>query len=316
MNQLFLMDPLEGIAPDTDTTYALMRAAQARGHSLFFARAQDLSLVGGSPWVTAREVELPDPAGGTIFRWKDEARFLEVSGFPIVWLRTDPPFDEAYLETTWILDRVDPARCRVVNDPSGVRGANEKLYALHFPELCPPTLVTSDRALLRRFVDEHGEAVLKPPNGHAGSGILFAKAGMRGLSSLIEVATQGGSRTEAQRYLPEASQGDKRILLLNGDPLGAILRIHAPGEERNNLHLGGEAIPSTLDDADLRIVQTVAPRLRADGLVFVGLDVIGGMLTEINVTSPTGIQEIEGFDGAGACERVIEWSEKNAPQRE
>lgn len=313
MNQLFIMDPLEKVNPATDTTYALMRAAARRGHSLHFAEARDLSLVGGTPHVSSREVELLPPGEGPLFRWRGEASFRDVSSFPLVWLRTDPPFDAAYLEATWILDRVDRSRCRVINDPVGIRGANEKLYALHFPELCPPTLVSSDRGLLRRFVEEHGEVVFKPPEGHAGSGILFAHSKMRGLGALIEVATRDGMRTEVQAYLPASTQGDKRILLLDGEPLGAVLRVHGPGEERNNLHLGGTAAKTSLDDDDWRIVRTVAPRLRQDGLVFVGLDVIGGKLTEVNVTSPTGIQELETLDGPGGCDRVIEWTERNAP---
>lgn len=311
MEQLFLMDPLERVNPATDTTFALMRAAAARGHRLFFAEAHDLSLVGGTPWVTAREVALP--AEGPLFEWRGAPTFRELATFPIVWLRTDPPFDEAYLEATWLLDRVDPSRCKVINDPAGVRRANEKLYALHFPELCPPTLVSADRALLRRFVDEHREVVFKPLSGHAGAGILFAQAGMRGLNALIEVATPNGTRTEVQAYLPAATKGDKRILLLDGEPLGAVLRVHAPGEERNNLHLGGTAAQTTLDEDDLHIIRTVAPRLRKDGLSFVGLDVIGGKLTEVNVTSPTGIREIEDLDGPGACAKVIEWTERSAP---
>lgn len=307
MDQLFLMDPLEQADPTKDTTWALMRAACARGHRIHHASANDLSLRGGTPWVKARPVAIP--AEGAAFSWLGDAAHREVSSFRIVWLRTDPPFDEAYLESTWILDRVDASRCLVVNDPGGVRRANEKLYALHFPELCPPTLVSSDRELLRRFVEEHGEVVFKPIGGHAGNGILFANAGMRGLSALIEVATAGGARTEVQRYLPEATMGDKRILLLDGEPLGAVLRVHGPGEERNNLHLGGSAAKATLDDGDLAIVRTLAPRLRMDGLHFVGIDVIGGKLTEVNVTSPTGIQEIEALDGPGASERVIRWAE-------
>ena len=310
MDQLFLMDPLELADPTKDTTWALMRAACARGHGVHHASARDLSLRGGTPWVKARAVSIP-PAGGA-FAWLGEASHREVSSFRIVWLRTDPPFDAAYLESTWILDRVDRSRCLLVNDPAGVRSANEKLYALHFPELCPPTLVSSDRALLRRFVEEHGEVVFKPIAGHAGSGILFARADMRGLGALIEVATAGGARTEVQRYLPEAAHGDKRILLLDGEPLGAVLRVRGPGEERNNLHLGGSAARATLDEGDQRIVRTLGPRLRADGLHFVGIDVIGGHLTEVNVTSPTGIQEMEAFDGPGASERVIRWAEERA----
>jgi len=314
MQQLFLMDPLEGVAPATDTTFALMRAAAARGHRIFFARAETLSLWGGTAHVSAREVLLP-PEGhpGPHFEWRGEAEVRQVEDFPVVWIRTDPPFDEAYLEATWILDRVDRRRTLLMNDPTGIRGANEKLYALNFSELCPPTLVTSDRAHLRRFVEEHGEAVLKPLAGYAGGGILFANAKMRGLSALIEVATPGGARTEAQAYLPEAARGDKRIILLNGEPLGAVLRVHGEGEERNNLHLGGSAQKTTLDDDDRRIIRAIAPRLREDGLRFVGVDVIGGKLTEINVTSPTGILEIEALDGPGARSRVIQWTEENAP---
>lgn len=311
MEMLFIMDPLERAAPDKDTTWALMRNAGARGHRTFFALADDLSLEGGTPWIRARPVAIP-PSGGA-FRWEGPAAWREVASFPIVWLRTDPPFDSRYVEATWILDRVDRNRCRVVNDPTGVRAANEKLYALHFPELCPTTLVTSDRARLRAFVEEHGEVVLKSLSGHAGEGILFASRGMRGLNAAIEAATPGGARCEAQVFLPAAAGGDKRILLLDGEPLGAVLRVHGEGEERNNLHLGGSAHRTTLDEDDWRIVRTLAPKLREDGLVFVGLDVIGGRLTEVNVTSPTGIQEIEALEGPGAVDRVIAWCETHAP---
>ncbi len=311
MEMLFLMDPLERAAPDKDTTWALMREAVARGHATFWATAADLSLEAGVPWIRARRVSIP--ASGGDFRWEGEASWREVASFPIAWLRTDPPFDDAYVEATWILDAVDRKRCRVLNDPTGVRAANEKLYALRFPELCPTTLVTGDRARLRAFVEEQGEVVLKALAGYAGEGILFAQAGMRGLNAVIEAATPNGRRTEAQVYLPEAARGDKRILLLDGEPLGAVLRVHGAGEERNNLHLGGSAAASALDEADLRIVRTIAPQLRADGLVFVGIDVIGGKLTEVNVTSPTGIQELEALAGAGAVARVIDWCEAHAP---
>ena len=303
------MDPLEKSDPDKDTTWALMREAGARGHATFFADAGDLSLRGGTPWVRCREVLVEDSR----FTWRGEANWREVSDFPLVWLRTDPPFDHHYVEATWILEMVDRSRCRVLNDPTGVRGASEKLYALHFPELCPPTLVTSDRKLLRDFVLEHGEAVLKSIRGYAGEGILFADARMRGLNAQIEAATLQG-RCEAQAFLPEASAGDKRILLLDGEPIGAVLRVHAEGEERNNLHLGGRSVKATLDEDDVRIVRTLAPRLRKDGLIFVGLDVIGGRLTEVNVTSPTGIQEIEDHDGPGAVAKVIDWCERNRPK--
>lgn len=310
MEILFIMDPLERVSPRTDTTYALMREAERRGHALYFAEAGALSMRGGTPWIRARPVSVL--VEGATHRWLGEEVFREVSSFPSVWLRTDPPFDAAYLEATWILDRVDRSRCLVVNDPTGVRAANEKLYALRFPELCPTSLVTRDVRLLREFVEEHGEVVLKPLSGHAGEGILFAQRGMRGLNALLEAAVRDG-RTEAQVYLRAAEKGDKRILVLDGEPLGAILRVHAPGEERNNLHYGGRAFACDLDEEDRRIVSTIAAQLRADGLYFVGLDVIGGKLTEVNVTSPTGIQELEAHQGPGACTRVIEWLEQRVP---
>lgn len=312
MDMLFIMDPLERVSPRQDTTYALMREAERRGHALYFAEARTLSMRGGTPWIFARPVRVLVDEG--VFAWRGEEAFREVASFPVVWLRTDPPFDEAYLEATWILEQVDPERSLVLNDPVGVRAANEKLYALRFPELCPETLVTRDIRLLREFVEAHDEVVLKPLAGHAGAGILFAKKGMRGLNALLEVAVRDG-RTEAQVYLPEAEQGDKRILLLDGEPLGAVLRLHGPGEERNNLHLGGTALRSEIDEADRRIIERVAPQLRKDGLFFVGLDVIGGRLTEVNVTSPTGIQEIEALSGPGPCTRVIEWVERRIAGR-
>ena len=312
MDILFLMDSLEAIQPATDTTWALMRKARERGHGAWFAHPSSLSLEGGDPWVRARPVDVPGSTGA--YTWRGDFEWREVSSFRIVWIRKDPPFDLAYVESTWILERVDRRRCRVVNDPAGVRAANEKLYALRFPDLCPKTIVTSDRARIRAFVEEHGEAVLKPLDGAGGEGIVFATRGMRGLSALIELATRRGARCEAQVYLPGASKGDKRILLLDGEVLGAVLRVHGPGEERNNLHLGGHAEAAHISAEDRRIVETIAPSLKRDGLVFVGIDVIDGRLTEVNVTSPTGIQELERLEGVDATGTVIDWCEKNAPK--
>jgi glutathione synthase len=236
-----------------------------------------------------------------------------VSSFPLAWIRKDPPFDLAYVEATWILERVDRTRCRVINDPAGIRAANEKLYALRFPQLCPETLVSSDRERIRDFVEKHGEVVLKPLDASGGEGIVFASRDMRGLIALIELATRRGARCEAQAYLPGASKGDKRILLLDGEVLGAVLRVHGPGEERNNLHLGGRAERAPLTSEDRRIVETISPALKRDGLVFVGIDVIDGYLTEVNVTSPTGIQELERLEGGDPTGVVIDWCERNAP---
>jgi glutathione synthase len=309
---LFLMDPLESVNTNTDTTYALMRKACQRGHAVWFAEPSSLELRQGVPWVRTRRVDIPGVS--RFFSWSSQDEWRELATFPIAWIRKDPPFDLGYVEATWILDRVDRARCRVINDPSGIRGANEKLYALRFPELCPSTLVSSDPGRLRAFVDAHGQVVLKPLGAAGGEGILYAWRGMRGLSALLETAVRSGSRCEAQAYLPGAEKGDKRILLLDGEPLGAVLRIHGEGEERNNLHLGGRAEPTTLAPEDRRIVERVGPSLRRDGLVLVGLDVIDGRLTEVNVTSPTCIQELERFDRIDACGAVIDWCERNAPR--
>ncbi len=309
---LFLMDPMEVANPATDTSWALMGRASERGHRTFHAHPSTLSLRGGEALLRAREVRVDRK--GARYTWEGESAWRPASDFSMVWIRKDPPFDMAYVETTWILEHVDASRCKVVNSASGIRAANEKVYALKFPDLIPPTLISADRELLREFVREHGEVVLKPLNGAGGEGIVFANHGMRGLNALIELTTAGGQRCEAQAYLPGATKGDKRVLMLNGEPLGAVLRVHGPGEERNNLHLGGHAERAEVDARDLEIVERIAPTLAADGLWFVGLDVIDGRLTEVNVTSPTGIQEIERLDGVDATGRVIDWCEANDPR--
>jgi glutathione synthase len=310
---LFVMDPMERVLPDRDTTYALLRAACGRGHRTFVCEGRDVWLSGGVPFAAARQVAVPAAAAPHAFVGPPAER--EVADFPVVWIRPDPPFDVAYLELTLMLEAADRTRTLLVNDPAGIRAANEKLYALKVPGVCPRSIVTADPARLVSFVNEVGEAVLKPLSGHGGEGILFAQKGMRGLRALAEAAVHGG-RCEAQAYLPDAVHGDKRILLLDGEPLGAVLRVHGAGEERNNLHLGGTAVAAELDDADREIVRQLRPHLLRDGLHFVGLDVIGGRLTEVNVTSPTGIQEIERLSGMDPSARVIEWCEGRAPRGE
>lgn len=312
MDILFVMDPMERVLPDRDTTYALLRSAGRRGHRTFSCEGRHVWLDGSVPRATVREVKVPGQSAPFAFAGGPVDR--EVASFPVVWIRPDPPFDEAYVELTWMLESTDRARTIIVNDPAGIRAANEKLYALRVPDLCPRSIVSGDAARLRAFVDEVGEAVVKPLAGHGGEGIVFAQRGMRGLTALLENAVRWG-RCEAQVYLPEASAGDKRILLLDGEPLGAVLRLHAAGEERNNLHLGGSAARTGLDDADREIVRRLRPHLAADGLFFVGIDVIGGRLTEVNVTSPTGIQELERLEGMDASARVIEWCEARAASK-
>lgn len=309
MEFLFFVDPLEGLNRTSDTTWALMESARTRGHRTFVAEPSTLTLEKNVPSAPVREVIVEKHR----FSYLDEAHWREVASFPLVWLRTDPPFDMRYVTVTWLLEQVDGARCLVINHPVGVRSANEKLYALRFPDICPPTLVTSNRRRIWEFIETHREVVLKPLDGFGGRGILFASANMRGLAAIIEAATRDNEMCEVQLYLPQAPLGDKRVLLLDGEPLGAILRLAARHEDRNNLHLGGSAHRAEITPVDQHIIERLRPSLRADGLVFVGIDIIGGLLTEVNVTSPTGIQELEELTGLCASARVIQWCEARAP---
>jgi glutathione synthase len=224
----------------------------------------------------------------------------------VVFQRTDPPVDSAYVEATQILSLC--RRAQVLNRPSGILAANEKLYALHFPELMTDTLVARSIPLLVDFLAKcGGEMIVKPLDGRGGEGIFHVRHDDRNLFSILEQATRfGRRRTMAQRYLPEVRRGDKRILLLDGEPLGTLLRIPSEREVRANLHVGGKAVRTELDADDRRIVERIAPSLRRDGLFFVGIDVIGGKLTEINVTSPTGVQEVNALEGVQLEARILD----------
>jgi glutathione synthase len=228
-------------------------------------------------------------------------------------VRTDPPFDDNYLWCTLLLDRIKPDTL-VLNDPHGLRQANEKLYACYFPELMPETIVTSHKQRIKDFVARvGGKAVIKPLGGRGGEGVLVLKVGDSNINPIIEATTLEGKRPAmVQVFLPEVKIGDKRILVLDGEPLGAVLRVPVGDDVRSNLRVGGRAVKTGLDADDLRIVQALGPRLRADGLWFVGIDVIGGKLTEVNVTSPTGIQSMVKLDQKPYCTTVIEWIEHKA----
>jgi glutathione synthase len=230
-----------------------------------------------------------------------------------VFVRKDPPFDAMYLWSTLMLENLR-GKTLVVNDARGLRDANEKLYACHFPELMPETLVAADKVRIREFVkDVGGKAVIKPIDGAGGEGIFAVTAGDQNANAIIEAVTQHGRRLAmVQRYLPEVRTGDKRILLLDGHPLGAILRVPREDDHRSNIHVGGSVVAAELDADDRRIVESISPRLRSDGLWFVGLDVIGGKLTEVNVTSPTGIQQMSRLMGVNLSARVVDWLEERA----
>ena len=237
------------------------------------------------------------------------AERLDLGSVDAVLIRTDPPFDSAYLHLTLLLDHLVD-HTLVVNAPRGLRDANEKLYSYRFPSITPPTIVTSDRAQLLAFSRDHDAAVLKPIDGHGGRGVMVLRPDDQNAPSLLDTLTDRGRvPVMAQKFLPNVAAGDKRILLLDGEPLGAILRIPAEADFRANIGVGATTVAAEIDDADRRIIDTIAPSLRADGLFFVGLDVVDGHLTEVNVTSPTGIRQLADLSGARPDIEVIEWLE-------
>jgi glutathione synthase len=233
-----------------------------------------------------------------------------------VFMRTDPPVDVPYLYATYILDYVDPAKTLVLNAPSGLRAANEKMYALQFTDVIPETIVSQNKQVIREFVDRHGRAVMKPLGGKGGEGILFMEAGDRNCNSLIEISTQQYTvPVMVQTYLPQAKDGDKRVIMLDGEPIGAVNRIPTGSEFRGNMAVGGRVAATEITDRDREICAQLAPTLKRDGLMFVGIDVIGGYLTEVNVTSPTGIREIDRLSDLRLGEQVMRWVEQRLASR-
>jgi len=290
------MDPIAGIDIDADSTFALAIEAQRRGHRLFYYLPSALSYAGGRVRAVAQPLTVRRERGNHFTL--GAAVDLDLgSEADVVLLRQDPPFDLAYITTTHLLDLIHPGTL-VVNDPAQVRNAPEKLLMLRFPELLPPTLITRDRARVKAFRAEHGDIVVKPLYGNGGFGVFHLRPDDHNLNSLLEMF-EGLSREPVmvQRYIPEVRQGDKRIILVDGEPAGVLLRVPQAGEARSNLHVGGKGVKAALSARDREICATIGPVLKEKGLTFVGIDVIGDYLTEINVTSPTGIQEIGRFDG-------------------
>jgi glutathione synthase len=290
------MDPIDTINIDADSTFALALEAQARGHVLHHYLPQALTLRGGRVYARGRKLQVFRRHGN--HHHFDAVEELDLAGFDIVLMRQDPPFDMAYITATHLLELLPQDGPLVVNDPAAVRNAPEKLFVLRFRELMPPTLLTLDPAEIRAFWKEHGEIVMKPLFGNGGAGVVHLRPGDDNLNSLLEMyATVYREPVMVQRYLPEVRQGDKRIILVEGEPVGAVNRVPAEGEARANLHVGGRAQSSPLTAREREICAAIGPALREQGLVFVGIDVIGDYMTEINVTSPTGIQEIARLDG-------------------
>ena len=293
------MDPVGSVNIEADSTFRIGIEARARGHSLFFYTPDRLCFREGRVMARGAWIELRRQAGDHVSFGPETE--VDLADLDVVWLRQDPPFDMGYITTTHLLDLVHP-RTLVVNDPFWVRNSPEKLLVLRFPDLTPPTLIARDLATIRAFKATHGDVILKPLYGNGGAGVFRLDPGDRNLSSLHELFT-GLSREPmiVQKFIPEVAAGDKRIILVDGEPVGAINRVPQAGETRSNLHVGGRAEPARLTAREREICARIGPVLREKGQVFVGIDVIGDWLTEINVTSPTGIQELERFDGTNAA---------------
>ena len=304
-----VMDPVDKIDIDKDTTFVLMLEAQRRGHEIYFIELDDLFLRGGTAHGRARRLELQ--RSNPHYRLGESATRV-LGDFDSVWMRKDPPFDMKFFFATHLLSLIDGKKCFLLNNPQGLREANEKLYALRFPEQIPQTLVASDKELLKAFMAElGGEMIIKPLDGCGGSGVFYLSAQDRNTNAILEAATDNGRRLiMAQRYLPEIRQGDKRIIVLDGEPLGAVLRVPLETETRGNIHVGGQCVKTEVTEHDRKICAALAPALRADGLYFVGLDVIGNYLTEVNVTSPTGIQEVNALDNVRLESQVVDFVEQ------
>jgi len=316
----FVLDPLDRLDPGHDSTVALMEAAQARGHMVYVTQAEALGVKDGRAFATVRPVQFTpvtlNDAGdkwlavNDWFHYTEAASPVALETMDAVFMRTDPPVTTLYLYATYILDYVDPSQTLVVNRPAGLRQANEKMYGLQFTELMPTTIVSADKAVIQQFLTEQGRAVLKPIGGMAGEGILFLEDGDRNFNSMIEISTQRGKLpVMVQQFLPAAKDGDKRIILLNSEPIGAVNRIPTGNEFRGNMAVGGRVAKAEITEHEREMCRMIAPILQRDGLYFVGLDVIGGYITEINVTSPTGIREIDRLDRVSLGDQTIAWVE-------
>ena len=298
------MDPIGSVNINADSTFRIAVEAQERGHSLFYYTPDRLAFVEGRVVARGWPITLRREVGNHVTYGAEVE--VDLSEMDVVWLRQDPPFDMGYITTTHLLEMIHP-RTLVVNDPFWVRNSPEKLLVLRFPGLTPPTAIARDLATIRAFKARHGDIILKPLYGNGGAGVFRLDPNDRNLSSLHELF-MGINREPliVQKFLPDVSKGDKRVILVDGEPVGAINRVPQAGETRSNMHVGGRPEKIGLTARDLEICAAIGPTLRENGQIFVGIDVIGDYLTEINVTSPTGIQELERFDGTNTAARIWE----------
>ncbi|WP_341245827.1 glutathione synthase [Nereida ignava] len=298
----FQMDPIGPIDIDADSTFRIAEEAQLRGHELFYYTPDMLAYQEGRITATGCPLTVKREKGNHFsLGEKTEA---DLADMDVVWLRQDPPFDMGYITTTHLLDRIHPDTL-VVNDPFWVRNYPEKLLVLDFPDLTPPTTVARDLETIKAFKAKHGTVILKPLYGNGGAGVFKLTEADNNITSLHELFS-GINREPliVQKFLPDVSNGDKRVILVDGEPVGAINRVPAKGETRSNMHVGGRPEKVALTARDIEICERIGPLLREKGQIFVGIDVIGDYLTEINVTSPTGIQELERFDGTNVAEKI------------
>jgi len=305
---LFVMDPIESINIKKDTTFVIMLEAQKRGHEISYCELKNLFIKDSGGHAESTRVEL-ERAEDYFRLGKTSVHILD--DFDVIWMRKDPPFNMDYLYSTYILSFVDESKTHVINNPKGIRESNEKIYSLHFRDFIPPTLVSKDLDKLKRFLkDIGGEMVVKPLDGYGGEGIFYVKSDDFNSNPILESITNFGSTyVMAQRFIKDVSKGDKRIIMLNGEPIGAVLRVAAKGEFRSNFHSGGHPERTELTDRDIEICNAVKPRLLEDRLSFVGIDVVGGFLTEVNTTSPTCVQEINHFSNTILEEKIVDFSE-------
>jgi glutathione synthase len=323
MKLAFIIDPIGKLDPTHDSSVAMMEAADSLGHEVWITQAEKLSVVGGKAWGFLKPIKLT-PVVLKVDRWVaqedwyqlGDETFQALEEMDAVLMRTDPPVDVPYLYTTYILDCIDPTKTLVVNSPAGLRNANEKMFALQFAEWMTDTIVSRDKAVIRQFVETHGAAVLKPLGGKGGEGIFFLESGDRNFNSLIEVSTQWGRvPLMIQKFLTAAKDGDKRIIVLDGKPLGAVNRIPTGTEFRGNMAVGGRAAQVDITDREYQMCVDMGAKLRSQGLYFVGIDTIGGYLTEVNVTSPTGIREIDRLNNVSIGTQVVEWLASRSQSR-
>lgn len=316
MRFAFIMDPIQNVLIDKDTTFVFMLESQTRGHEVWYLEMRDLFVHRSRAMGRARRIEIQRKLGNH-FAFHGEAT-EQMGAFDAVFMRKDPPFDVAYLHATQILDLAMQDGAFVMNNPAGLRAANEKLFALNFPSIIPPTLVSQDAQRIKAFMEElGGEMIIKPVDGHGGFGIFYGHRDDRNMNSLIETMThEGREPIIAQQYIPEVRQGDKRLIMLNGAPLGCTLRVPRADEHRGNIHVGGTCVKAEITARDREICREVGPRLRQEGLYFVGLDIIGDYLTEVNVTSPTGVQEINALNNVKLEAQVIEFVERQVEERQ